>query len=118
MDSVTDVNGRSLLENSLVYCGNELSDPGHGGSHLQSMPILTAGSAGGKLVTGEYIDFGARLMNNLLVTIFNVMGLAPADYERNGVAGFGDYEGRDSAKYAPYLAPDARRSPLPYLYRG
>jgi hypothetical protein len=118
MDSITDVNGRPLLENSLVYSGNELSDPGHGGTHLRSMPILTAGSAGGKLVTGEYIDFGARLMNNLLVTIFNVMGLAPADYERNGVVGFGDYEGNDAGKYAPYLSTEARRSPLPYLYRG
>jgi hypothetical protein len=82
------------------------------------MPILTAGSAGGKLVTGEYIDFGARLMNNLLITIFNVMGLSPADYERNGVVGFGDYEGNRSANYAEYVSTEARRSPLPYLYRG
>ena len=118
MDSITDINGRTLLDNSLVYCGNELSDPGHGNSHLQGMPILTAGSAGGKLVTGEYIDYGARLMNNLLVTFFNVMGLAPADYERNGVAGFGDYEGNRAASYAAYVTTEARRSPLPYLYRG
>jgi hypothetical protein len=118
MDSVTDVNGRTLLDNSLVYCGNELSDPGHGGTHLQSMPVLTAGSAGGKLVTGEYIDFGARLMNNLLVTIFNVMGLGPADYERNGVAGFGDYEGNRAEVYAQYVSTEARRSALPYLHRG
>jgi hypothetical protein len=118
MDSITDVNGRTLLDNCLVYSGNELSDPGHGGGHLQSMPILTAGSAGGKLVTGEYIDFGGRLMNNLLVTFFNVMGLQPADYERNGVVGFGDYEGNRADVYAPHLSNEARRSPLPYLYRG
>jgi hypothetical protein len=118
MDSVTDVNGRTLLDNSLVYCGNELSDPGHGDRHLQNMPILTAGSAGGKLVTGEYIDFGGRLMNNLLVTFFNVMGLGPADYERNGVAGFGDYEGNRAEVYAPYLSTEARRTPLPHLYLG
>src|SRR5574342_1255895 len=94
MDSFREADGRTLLENSFVYAGNELSDPGHGGSHLLGMPVITAGSAGGQLVTGQYIDFGGRLLNNLLVTVFAVMGLEPADYERNGVVGFGDYEGR------------------------
>ena len=46
------------------------------------------------------------------------MGLQPADYERNGVVGFGDYEGNRADVYAPHLSNEARRSPLPYLYRG
>jgi hypothetical protein len=118
MDSVIEQDGQSLLASSLLYAGNELSDPQHGGTHLQSMPIITAGTAGGQLVTGQYIDFGGRLMNSMLVTIFAAMGLAPEDYERNGVAGFGDYEGRDSEQYGAYTTPAERRAPLPYLYVG
>jgi hypothetical protein len=118
MDAVTESNGKTLLQNSLVYAGNELSDPQHGGTHLLSMPIITAGSAGDQLITGQYIDFGGRLMNSMLITAFTAMGLQPADYERNGVAGFGDYEGRDADKYAPYTSDAERRKPLPYLYKG
>jgi hypothetical protein len=118
MDAFEESNGKTLLENSLVYAGNELSDPQHGGTHLLSMPIITAGTANGQLTSGQYIDFGGRLMNSMLITIFNAMGLQPADYERNGVVGFGDYEGRDSDKYAAHLSDGARRSALPYLYKG
>lgn len=118
MDAFVESNGRTLLENSLVYAGNELSDPQHGGGHLKSMPIITAGTAGGQLVTGRYIDFGARLMNSMLVTVLTAMGLSPADYERNGVAGFGDYQGRESDRYAAYVSDAERRKPLPYLYTG
>ncbi|HMJ16441.1 MAG TPA: hypothetical protein VK524_33735, partial [Polyangiaceae bacterium] len=60
---------------------------------------------------------GGRLLNSMLVTVFAAMGLAPADYERNGVAGFGDYEGRESEKYAGYVSPAERRKPLPYLFK-
>jgi hypothetical protein len=116
MDAVVESNGKTLLENSLLYAGNELSDPQHGGTHLKSMPIITAGNAGGQVVSGQYIDFGARLMNSMLITVFAAMGVEPSDYERNGVVGFGDYEGRESEKYAAYLSSSARRAPLPYLF--
>jgi hypothetical protein len=118
MDSFVESNGRSLLDNSLVYASNELSDPGHGATHLLGIPIITAGSAGGRLVTGQYIDFGGRLMNNMLITVFAAMGLSPADYERDGVVGFGDYQGRESERYAAYVGDAERRKPLPYLYTG
>jgi hypothetical protein len=117
MDMFTEANGQTLLANSMVYAGNELSDPQHGGTHLLSLPVITAGTAGGQLVSGQYIDFGGRLFNSMLVTVFATMGLQPADYERNGVAGFGDYEGRDADKYAPYTAAAERRKPLPYLFK-
>ena len=58
-------------------------------------------------------------MNNLLVTIFNVMGLAPADYERNGVVGFGDYEGQQRREVCAVSlhrsAPEPAPVPLPRL---
>jgi hypothetical protein len=82
------------------------------------MPVMTAGGAGGLITTGQYIDFGNRLLNNLLVTIFTTMGLEPSDYEREGVVGFGDYEGPNSGNFSAYLSDSARRSPLPYLFKG
>ncbi len=126
MDAFTEANGRTLLDNSLVYACNELSHPGHAGNdqrvpgstHLVDMPVITAGDAGGRFVTGQYIDFGVRLLNNLLVSIFNVMGLSHADYEQDGVEGFGDYAGQRAQDYAAYMSTDARRSPLPYLYKA
>jgi hypothetical protein len=118
MDQVREPDGRTLLDNSLVYAGNELSDPGHGVKHLQNMPILLAGGAGGKLATGYYVDYARRLMNSVLVTIFQTMGLGPADYERNDVVGFGDYTGNNIGAYSTYLGDEERRKPLPFIYRG
>lgn len=118
MDEFVDVDGNTLLDNSFVYANNELSEPGHGGNHLVNMPIITAGGAGGLIETGQYIDFGGRLLNNLLVTIFETMGLAAGDYERDGVVGFGDYEGPNSGTFSAYLSDAERRKPLPYLFKG
>jgi hypothetical protein len=118
MDAVTESNGLTLLDNSVVYAGNGLSKSNHGVGHLKNMPLMTAGSAGGALTTGQYIDFGGRLVNNLLVTLFDAMGLEPSDYERNGQAGFGNYAGDDADVYASYLSTEARRQPLPFLRKG
>ena len=117
MDQVKDSDGTTLLDNALVYAGNELSEPFHGSKHLQNMPVLVAGGAAGALTTGNYIDFSGRLLNNLLITIFNTMGLSPFDYQRNNVIGFGDYEGPNAQNYQRYLTTAQRHSALPYLYR-
>lgn len=118
MDAFMEPDGSTLLDNSMVYAANELSVPGHGTGHLRNMPIITAGGAGGRLVTGQYIDFNVRLLNNLLVTIFNVMGVEPAEYERGDRVGFGDYEGKFPNRYDPLAVESLRRQPLPYLFRG
>lgn len=117
MDQLTDTDGNTLLDNSIVYANNELSDPTHAKSHLRNMGVLLAGKAAGKLSTGNYLDYKGRLFNNLLVTLFNVMGLSAEDYQRNDVIGFGDYEGYAPEWYEPYLAESERNQPLPYLYR-
>jgi hypothetical protein len=117
MDQVTDTDGNSLLDNSLVYATNELSDPTHAKSHLRNMAVLTAGKAGGKLSTGHYLDYHGRLFNSMLITIFHALGLGPEDYQRNEVVGFGDYEGYAPEWYTAYLAESERNKPLPLLYR-
>ena len=118
MDAFVEPDGNTLLDNSMVYANNELSVPGHGSGHLQDMPIVTAGSAGGRLVTGQYIDFGVQLLNNLLITAFHVMGVGPDEYEKNDRVGFGDYVGKFPNRYNALAEEGKRRLPLPYLYRG
>lgn len=99
---VPEANGKTYLDNSLVYWGNEL-----GFNHIAySVPCLLAGSAGGYLKTGrylDYIDWNGRAYfaqengnvikgiphNRFLVTVLQAMGLAPADYERSGQRGYG-----------------------------
>lgn len=53
LDSFTDEDGGTVLDNSVVLWANELS---HGLDHdWRDLPFIYGGSAGGKLVTGEYI---------------------------------------------------------------
>jgi hypothetical protein len=99
---VPELGDKTLLDNSLVYWGNEL-----GFNHIgYSVPCLLAGSAGGYLKTGRYLDYidwdghayfsqedGNVIKgiphNQFLVTVLQAMGLSPADYEQNGQPGYG-----------------------------
>ena len=112
---VPEANGRTYLDNSLIYWGNEL-----GFNHIgYSVPCVLAGSAGGFIKTGRYLDYidwngkayFAQEMGNvikgiphnqLLVTILQAMGLAPVDYERAGQPGYGSTStsGRDPNAWA------------------
>jgi hypothetical protein len=100
---VPEEGGGTYLDNSLIYWGGEL-----GFNHINySVLCMLAGSAGGFIKTGRYIDyidwtskayfgqFGGTVIrgmphNQLCVTILQAMGLAPADYERPGISGFGE----------------------------
>jgi len=107
---VAENGDKTMLDNSLVYWGNEL-----GFNHIaQSVPCLLAGSAGGFIKTGRYLDYidwdghsyfsqedGNVIKgiphNRFLVTALQAMGLTPADYERGGQPGYGSTStnGRD-----------------------
>ncbi len=104
---VDEGGGKTYLDNSLMIFGNDNSK-----IHKSwSRPILTAGSAGGFLKTGNYVDYRQRgvltklayygtgnfpahemypgiLYNQLLVTALQAMGLTPADYDRPGILGY------------------------------
>jgi hypothetical protein len=65
-----DMGGHSLLDESVVFFGSELSDPP---SHSKSrMPFLLAG--GGGLRTGRWLQHSDVTHNNLLVTLLNLFG--------------------------------------------
>jgi hypothetical protein len=112
---IPEMGGTTYLDNSLVYWGNEL-----GFNHIAySVPCLLAGSAGGFIKPGRYIDYidwdGRAYFaqengnvikgiphNQFLVTALQAMGLAPADYETGGKAGYGStsVSGRSSDTWA------------------
>ncbi|WP_434045575.1 MULTISPECIES: DUF1552 domain-containing protein [Sorangium] len=66
-----DMGGHSLLDESVVFFGSEISDPA---SHSKAnMPFLLAGGGGG-LRTGRWVRYPSLPHNNLLVSILNLFG--------------------------------------------
>ncbi|MEM6468648.1 MAG: DUF1552 domain-containing protein [Planctomycetota bacterium] len=73
----TEDAGGSLLDQSMVLYGSGISD---GNRHRHSdLPIVLAGSAGGQIETGRYLDAGEECpMANLFLTMLDMMG-TPAE---------------------------------------
>lgn len=56
LDEVTDVDGKTMLDNSLVFFSSEIED---GNSHAHTnMPILLGGGGGGAVTPGRHIRYG------------------------------------------------------------
>jgi hypothetical protein len=139
MDSIVESNGKTMLDNSLVYWGNEQA--GSSGHSNYSPPIVVGGTLNGRVKPG-YWDFtrrpfihyagrtdlhlpaGTVPQTNFLTTLANLYGLDPSSYERNGVKGFGYFDlslrssytfkrGNlrltNSEVYAPYTSTAANR---------
>ncbi len=134
LDALTEADGRTLLDNTIVYYANEDSLGGH--THYE-LPIVLAGG-GGKLRMGQHYDFRprplvpaefnvaagtfqqqlGRPLNSLLVTLLQAMGLTPQDYQKFGKLGFGEYDRHfadHAAHYAPFKTDAAKNQPLPFL---
>ena len=71
MSAVQVAGGRTLLDESVVFFGSELSHPPN--HTKENMPFLLAGGGGG-LKGGRVLDFGGAPHNNLLVAMFNLFG--------------------------------------------
>ena len=74
MDSIKEADGSSLLDNTLFTYGSGLGD---GSTHqYNDLPIIVAGSAGGKFQTGLHVNMpeGTPLAN-LWLTQANALGL-------------------------------------------
>lgn len=119
---IEDTNAnRTYLDNCMVFWGNEDGCNGYDAHSPKGMPVLMAGSGGGVLKTGRYLDyrtigqkilydyngspaelptdFRGRLYNSLPISIMQAFGLTPADYESGGQAGFGTYAGNYQSQY-------------------
>jgi hypothetical protein len=82
--STTDVDGNSLLDNSIIVFGSGNAD-GNRHTH-QDLPLILAGGGGGQLNPGRFKDMGGQPLSNLYVSIAQQMGL-------EGLARFGDSTG-------------------------
>lgn len=123
MDGIMEANGKTMLDNSLVLWGNELARSTH---ESLNMPVVLFGSAGGTIQTNRYLDYSRRdtaqgesiglpssfkawrglPYNRLMVSIMQALGLAPEDYERPGIKGYGAYtslRASTNAIYAPVI---------------
>ncbi|APR76832.1 Hypothetical protein A7982_02179 [Minicystis rosea] len=79
LDAINDVNGKSVLDNSLVYFGSEIED-GNTHSH-RNMPILLAGAAGGAISPGRHLVYDASVsVAQLYVSMLNAMGVQTTSF--------------------------------------
>ncbi len=85
LDSIKDVDGHSILHNSMIVYGSGNSD---GNRHTHSnLPIILAGSGGGSLTTGRYTKLKSKPLNNLYLNMLDRFGI-------DGVPRLGDSTGR------------------------
>ena len=85
LQAVKDVDGNSLLHNSMIVYGGGNAD---GNRHTHSnLPIILAGAGGGTLVTGRYTKLGSKPATNLFLSMADRLGMS--SLER-----FGDSTGR------------------------
>jgi hypothetical protein len=80
-----DVDGNSLLHNSMILYGSGNAD-GNRHTHV-NLPIALAGGGGGTLAPGRFIKHGAQPTSNLFLSLADRMGVR--SLER-----FGDSSGR------------------------
>lgn len=85
MEQTKDVDGRSLLHNSMIVYGSGNAD-GNRHTHV-NLPILLAGAGGGTLTPGRYIKHGSVPTTNLFLSMADRMGVS-------GLERFGDSTGR------------------------
>lgn len=85
MEATKDIDGNSLLQNSMIVYGSGNAD---GNRHTHSnLPIILAGGGGGSLSTGRYMKAGGVPTTNLFLGMADKFGLA-------GVERHGDSSGR------------------------
>ena len=130
--------GRTYLDNSIVYWGNEDGCNDYD-AHVQScMPVALWGSAGGQLPTGRYLDYRqieadgsgqkikydyngtpadvptdhiGRPYNSLLISLLSMFGVEGDEYDQDGQGGIGDY----SENYLDQYSVADGHQPLPHL---
>jgi hypothetical protein len=80
MEQTRDVDGHSLLHNSMIVYGSGNAD---GNRHTHTnLPVLLAGAGGGALTPGRFAKYGAVPMSNMLLGLAARMGAS--DVERLG----------------------------------
>ncbi len=85
MEATQDIDGKSLLSNSMIVYG---SGNGDGNRHTHSnLPLILAGQGGGSLSSGRYVKHKSKPMANLFLSMLDRLGV-------EGVDRLGDSTGR------------------------
>jgi hypothetical protein len=85
LELTRDVDGNSLLHNSMILYGSGNAD---GNRHTHTnLPVILAGKGGGALTAGRVAKFDSVPMSNLLLGLADVMGA-------QGIERIGDSTGR------------------------
>jgi hypothetical protein len=127
LNSFPDGAGTTLLDNTVVMYGMDEADGSH---NYKDLPVIVAG--GTRILNqGNYIDYRprplvsagngfsyGRPLNQLMVTIFQAMGLTAAEYQKLGATGFATYDDANANMYSKYTATGYRNTPLPLLFKG
>jgi|GEM_PF-5877996 len=82
--------GSNLLNDSLLYYGQEFADVDTA-HQMIGFTSLLAGGAAGRLQTGFHIDAGGAPLGRVHITIMKAFGLSTSQIEIGGGVGFGDY---------------------------
>jgi hypothetical protein len=77
MDETKELDGSSLLHNSMIVYGCGNSDGNRHTHH--NLPIVLAGNGGGSLEAGRYVKAGGQPMSNLFLTMADRMGVKNLD---------------------------------------
>ena len=72
MEEAKDVDGKSLLSNSMIVYGSGNSDANRH-THV-NLPVLLAGGGGGTLTPGRFAKFGGVPMSNLFLSMADRIG--------------------------------------------
>jgi hypothetical protein len=85
LQATKDVDGNSMLHNSMILYGSGNSD-GNRHTHV-NLPLILAGRGGGSLSAGRYVKYNSTPMANLFLTLADRMGVP-------NLPRFGDSTGR------------------------
>lgn len=73
-----DVDGNSLLHNSMIVYGGAIAD---GNRHTHdNLPVILAGAAGGTFQTGRHVQLEETPMSNLFVSMLNRYGVKTTSF--------------------------------------
>lgn len=135
MDSIVDMQGQSLLDRSLVMWVHEHGSRSHG---IENVPVVTLGSAGGAMRTGQHIDYRdlnrplpitpedgpstnrryvGLTVHQMLGSMLQVMGIPKAEWAESNHGGYGYRAPNLEARQASWGAAEwnAAGDVLPYL---